>query len=116
MNESMTTGLEHSHVFLGIGHQRRERGIWAVIILCSAMMAAEIVGACVIASWSYGLVRDTGAILIDVNPDPQLTAKLREIIERDGDQVVDLHLWRVGPGHLAAILTAVTNEPRTPQY
>jgi len=30
---------------------------------------AGIIGACVIASWSYGLIRDTGAILLDMNPD-----------------------------------------------
>ena len=30
---------------------------------------AGIIGATVIASWSYGLIRDTGAILLDMNPD-----------------------------------------------
>src|SRR5579862_8207695 len=35
---------EHSHVFLGSGHERSERQTWAVIILCGLMMAAEIVG------------------------------------------------------------------------
>ena len=43
-------------------------------------------------------------MLLDVNPDARLTAALRTAIERDGDALVDLHLWRLGPGHLGAIL------------
>ena len=66
---------------------------------------AGMVGACVIASWAYGLVRDTGAILLDMNLDPQLAQTVRSAIEQDGDRVVDLHLWRLGPGHLGAILS-----------
>ena len=70
---------------------------------------AGIVGACVIASWSYGLVRDTGAILLDMNPDraawPSICAKP---IESDGDRLADLHLWRLGPGHLGGIVSVVT--------
>lgn len=38
---------------------------------------AGIVGALVIASWSYGLIRDTGAILLDVNPEPKLAERVR---------------------------------------
>ena len=35
---------------------------------------AGIVGAAVIASWSYGLIRDTGAIPLDMTPDLELAA------------------------------------------
>jgi cation diffusion facilitator family transporter len=77
---------------------------------------AGIVGACVIASWSYGLIRDTGAILLDMNPDPRLANQLRQAIEVDGDRLDDLHLWRVGPGHLAAIVSVVTRNPHDPGY
>jgi cation diffusion facilitator family transporter len=77
---------------------------------------AGIVGACVIASWSYGLIRDTGAILLDMNPDPRLADQLRQAIEVDGDRLDDLHLWRVGPGHLAAIVSVVTRNPHDPGY
>jgi cation diffusion facilitator family transporter len=77
---------------------------------------AGIVGACVIASWSYGLIRDTGAILLDMNPDPRLADQLRQAIEVDGDRLDDLHLWRVGPGHLAAIVSVVTRDPHDPSY
>ena len=74
---------------------------------------AGMIGAGVIAAWSYGLVRDTGAILLDMNPDRELTAKLRQAVESEGDQLADLHVWRLGPGHLGAILSIVSRSGRT---
>lgn len=69
---------------------------------------AGIIGALVIASWSYGLIRDTGAILLDMNPDRDLAAQIRQAVEVSGDEVADLHLWRLGPGHLGAIVSVAT--------
>jgi cation diffusion facilitator family transporter len=77
---------------------------------------AGIIGACVIASWSYGLIRDTGAILLDMIPDRSMASKLRQAIEADGDQLADLHLWRLGPGHLGAIISVVTAQAREADY
>ncbi|RAK60264.1 cation transporter [Phenylobacterium hankyongense] len=73
---------------------------------------AGLVGACVIASWSYGLIRDTGAILLDMNPDRRLADRMRRTVEACGDEVADLHLWRLGPGHLGAIVCVATSAPR----
>jgi len=73
---------------------------------------AGIVGALVIANWSYGLLRDTGCILLDMSPDPALAEKLRKTVECDGDRLIDLHLWRLGPGHLGAVVSVVTGESR----
>ncbi len=73
---------------------------------------AGLVGALVIASWSYGLIRDTGAILLDMNPDRRLAGQLRQTVEGCGDAVADLHLWRLGPGHLGAIVCVETSGPR----
>jgi cation diffusion facilitator family transporter len=77
---------------------------------------AGMCGAIVIAAWSYGLVRDTGAILLDMNPDREMTDRMRAMIEADGDQLTDLHLWRLGPGHLGAILSIATQKQRGPEY
>jgi cation diffusion facilitator family transporter len=77
---------------------------------------AGILGACVIASWSWGLITATGAILLDMNPDPDMTDKVRRAIESEGDQLADLHLWRLGPGHLGAILSVVTKSKRDSDY
>ena len=71
-------------------------------------LLAGIVGACVIASWALGLIRDTGGILLDMNPDQAMADNLRAAIEREGDQLADLHVWRLGPGHLGAILSIIT--------
>jgi cation diffusion facilitator family transporter len=71
-----------------------------------------ILGALVIASWSIGLIRDTGAVLLDMNPDRAMADNVRRAIESDGDRVADLHLWRLGPGHLGAVLSVVTPTER----
>ena len=77
---------------------------------------AGIFGACVIASWSYGLVRDTGAILLDRVPDRRLAEELRKAIESDGNTLADLHLWRLGPGHLGAIVSVCPKEGGAADY
>ena len=77
---------------------------------------AGFIGALVIANWSVGLLRDTGAILLDRNPDPRMAEKVRNAIENDGDRVTDLHLWRLGPGHLGAIVSVATSGMREPAH
>jgi cation diffusion facilitator family transporter len=77
---------------------------------------AGMVGACVIASWAFGLVRDTGSVLLDMNPDRRMADNLRAEIESEGDQIADLHLWRLGPGHLGAILSIITASQRGVDY
>jgi cation diffusion facilitator family transporter len=74
-----------------------------------------IVGALVIARWSWGLLRGAGAVLLDAVPDRHLTEHIRHALEHDGDQVSDLHVWRIGPGHLAAIVSVVSANPQPPE-
>ncbi len=78
--------------------------------------AVGLAGAVVIAAWSYSLIRDTGAILLDMNPDRSMAERMRAMIETDGDRLTDLHLWRLGPGHLGAIVSVATQRPRGPEY
>jgi cation diffusion facilitator family transporter len=75
-----------------------------------------LVGAIVIAAWAYTLIRDTGAILLDMTPDRDMAERMRAVVEADGDRLTDLHLWRLGPGHLAAILSVATQRPRSADY
>ncbi|HXW39717.1 MAG TPA: CDF family Co(II)/Ni(II) efflux transporter DmeF [Xanthobacteraceae bacterium] len=75
-----------------------------------------LVGAVVIAAWSYGLIRDTGAVLLDMTADRGMAERMRAIIETDGDRLTDLHLWRLGPGHLGAIVSVATPRQRGPDY
>ena len=65
--------------------------------------AMGIVGALVIARWSWGLMRDTAAILLDTNDD-DAAAAIRARVEAAGAVVTDLHVWRVGPQARAAIV------------
>lgn len=72
-----------------------------------------IVGALVIARWSWGLIRDAGGVLLDYVPEGEdLPDEIREAIEVDGDRITDLHVWQVGPGHHAAIVSIATERPR----
>jgi cation diffusion facilitator family transporter len=78
--------------------------------------AAGLLGAIVIASWAYTLARDTGAILLDMTPDRGMAERMRAVIETDGDRLTDLHLWRLGPGHLGVIVSVATRRERGPDY
>jgi cation diffusion facilitator family transporter len=75
-----------------------------------------LIGAVVIAAWAYTLIRDAGAILLDMNPDRHMAERMRAMIEADGDRLTDLHLWRLGPGHLGAILCVATHRQRGAEY
>jgi len=74
-----------------------------------------IVGALVIARWSWGLIHDAGAVLLDVIPEgEELPDEIREALQGEGDRITDLHVWQVGPGHHAAIISVVTTAPKAP--
>jgi cation diffusion facilitator family transporter len=75
-----------------------------------------IVGAVVISNWSWGLVRAAGAVLLDRQAGEGLAGAIAERLETDGDRISDLHLWRVGPGHNAAIISLVTHTPQEPSF
>jgi len=77
---------------------------------------AGTVGALVILSWSFGLIRDTAGVLLDMSPDRTLEESIHGAVEGQGDRLTDLHLWRLGPGHLGAIIAVETNEPRSPEF
>ncbi|MBN8845820.1 MAG: CDF family Co(II)/Ni(II) efflux transporter DmeF [Sphingomonadales bacterium] len=69
--------------------------------------AMGVVGAIVIAVWSWSLMRDTGAVLLDAT-DAGLETEIRSLVEGPGDATItDLHVWRVGPGAHAAIVSVV---------
>ena len=72
-----------------------------------------IVGALVISRWSYSLLRQTGPILLDASIGEEYVADIVAKIENDADnRVADIHVWKVGPDHYAAIISIVTHNPR----
>jgi cation diffusion facilitator family transporter len=73
-----------------------------------------IVGAAVIASWAVGLLRSSGSVLLDVNNAGKMEGLIRQRLETRGDRVTDLHLWQIGPGHRAAVISLVSDDPLPP--
>src|SRR5881409_2596592 len=74
-----------------------------------------IVGSVVVFSWAYTLLRDTSGILLDRTPaSSDLPDEIRHAIESDGDSLVsDLHVWQVGIGKYAAMISVVAHEPKS---
>jgi len=96
------------------GAADRDNNIRAAVIhvMADAAVSVLLITGLVLAQ----AIRDTGAILLDMNPDRSMADKLRQTIESDGDALADLHLWRLGPGHLGAIVSICTKAPRRPDY
>ena len=73
-----------------------------------------IVGALVIAYWSFGLLRSSGAVLLDIVPNARLRQQIKRLLEIGTDRVADLHIWRLGPGHVGIIASVVSDAPQAP--
>jgi cation diffusion facilitator family transporter len=129
-------GHHHDH---GHAHQQRDNNlraayvhvladaatsVLAIAALVTAMLlqwrwadpVVGIIGALVIASWAVGLLRASGSVLLDVNNDSKMEGLIRERLETRGDLVTDLHLWQIGPGHRAAIVSLVSDHPLPPSH
>ena len=74
-----------------------------------------VVGSGVVFSWAYTLLRDTSGILLDRTPaSSDLPDEIRRAVESDGDSVVtDLHVWQVGIGKYAAMISVLAHEPKS---
>lgn len=125
----------HSHTHSSVGRDHNIRAAYLHVLADSAVSAMVIAGllmarylgwawmdpvmgltgAVVVASWSWGLVRDAGAVLLDMTPDMKKREEIRSLLEKNGDTVTDLHLWRLGPGHLGAIVALQTADPQPPE-
>jgi cation diffusion facilitator family transporter len=74
-----------------------------------------IVGAILVARWAWGLLRDTGRVLLDREMDHPVAAEIREVVasldQTQSTRIADLHLWRVGKAKFACILSLVTHDP-----
>lgn len=77
-----------------------------------------IVGAGLVATWAYGLLRDTGRVLLDAEMDAPVVAEIHEVIEASPikAEITDLHVWRVGKGKYACILSLAVTEVVEPDY
>lgn len=77
-----------------------------------------VVGALVIARWSWGLMAQSGAVLVgrlDTVAQEQPQA-IRAALDNDLDRITDLHVWQVGPGHHAVIVALASAAPQPPDF
>jgi cation diffusion facilitator family transporter len=123
---------DHAHAQDGVDHNMRAAYVHVLADAATSLLAlfaltagllygirwldplVGLIGAGVIGSWAYGLVRDSGMVLLDAEADPSLSRDIRHIIESDlGARVADLHLWRLGPGHQGLIVSLVSPDATT---
>lgn len=79
--------------------------------------AMGLLGALMIARWSWTLMLSSGRVLLDATPTRATEQAVRRAIESDGrTRVADLHVWRIAPGQLAAVMTVVTPAPQPPGH
>jgi cation diffusion facilitator family transporter len=76
-----------------------------------------IVGAVLVARWSFGLLRTTSSILLDKETSDEIRISIKDVMEAQDDiRLADLHIWAVGPNIYSAILSIVTHHPQPPEY
>ena len=76
-----------------------------------------IVGAAVITRWAYGLIKETSPVLLDSSIEKEYKNTLKTTIEKDSDnRISDMHIWKIGPDHYAAIISIVTHYPKSPDH
>ena len=69
-----------------------------------------IVGSVLVAVWAYGLIKSTARILLDAEMDEPVVDEVREVIAEISTeiQITDLHVWKVGKGKYACILSLLS--------
>lgn len=75
-----------------------------------------ILGALLIGRWAIGLLREAGGVLLDLQAPADLRENVRAALTSDGDaEIPDLHIWRVGVGRYAAVVTLIAYRPLSPE-
>jgi cation diffusion facilitator family transporter len=94
-----------------------------IALICGKLWGAAwldpimgIVGGVLVSVWAYGLLRDTGKILLDAQMDDPVVKEIREVIHQSPIKatITDLHVWRVGKGKYSCILSLNTETESTP--
>jgi len=77
-----------------------------------------IVGAALVAHWAWGLLRDSGRVLLDAEMDAPVVAEIREVIAASPvpAEICDLHVWRVGQAKYACLIALATAHDAAPDF
>jgi cation diffusion facilitator family transporter len=77
-----------------------------------------IVGAALVATWAWGLMRESGRVLLDAEMNAPVVAEIRGVIDASPvpATLCDLHVWRVGKGKYACIVSLATDGDVGPDY
>jgi Co/Zn/Cd efflux system component len=75
-----------------------------------------LAGSALVGRWAIGLMRDTGRVLLDAEMDAPVVEEVREVVRElpGAPRLRDLHVWRVGTGRYACILSLTADRDLTP--
>lgn len=76
--------------------------------------AMGIVGGALVARWSWGLMAQTSRVLLDRQAPEAILEHLRGAVESRGARIVDLHVWEIGPGYRAAVVSLESEQALSP--
>jgi cation diffusion facilitator family transporter len=127
LRPSGATHLSHDHdgdVNLSAAHLHLSADALVSVLVIAGLAAGAklgwtwtdpvtgLMGAALVGQFAFSLIKRAGAPLLDINPSAELTAQVRARLQGAGDQVIDLHLWRLGPGHHAVIAVIAAEHPQ----
>ena len=73
-----------------------------------------IIGAILITKWSIGLLKQSGNVLLDRQAPDHLVKSVEKVIKSmpSKPEIVDLHIWLIGPNIFSAAITVLANEEK----
>lgn len=76
-----------------------------------------IVGGILVAIWAVGLIKQTGRVLLDAQMDDPVVQEVRDVIAESPIEakICDLHVWKVGKGKYACIVSIATTSNASPE-
>jgi cation diffusion facilitator family transporter len=100
--------------------------VLAIVALCGGLMwgaawldpVMGLVGAALVTVWAWGLLKDSGRVLLDAEMDAPVVAEIREVIEQGAvpARITDLHVWRVGRAKYAVVVSVSTPSAESADY
>ena len=80
--------------------------------------AVGLFASVVVAAWVWSLLRSTSGILLDAEMGAPVVGKIRRTLQQAPVpvEILDLHVWRIGKGSYACVLSVATSAAVGPEY